>query len=99
MFICWFIHFLAVANTTNNYSSESSAYLLQEKVFLHEVPDSVRVVSVVRMNVEFERVKVATEKEKAIGEFDVLLLERDRLDFPHRVNGVEGDSNAESVAS
>ena len=74
-------------------------YLFKEKVFVHEFPKAVSIVRIVRMDVELERVKVATEKEQPLGQFDVLLLERDRLNLTNRVDGIQGNSNAQSVAS
>lgn len=77
----------------------NSNYLFEEKVFVHEFPEAVCIVRVVGMDVELERVKVSTEKEEALRQLDVLLLERDRLHFANRVNGIEGYGYTQSIAS
>ena len=74
-------------------------YLFKEKVFVHEFPEAVCVVCVVGMDVELERVEISTEKEQAFRQLDVLLLEGDGLDLANRVDGIEGNSNTQSVAS
>ena len=81
------------------YSSGHVQYLFQEEVFVHEFPEAVCVVGVVRVNVELERVEVSTEKEQALRQLDVLFLEGDGLDLANRVDGVERNCNTQSVAS
>jgi hypothetical protein len=68
-------------------------------VFVHEFPEAVRIVGVVGVDVELERMEVSTEKEQTLRELDVLLLEGDGLDLADRVDGVERNSNTQSVAS
>ena len=58
-------------------------------MFVHDLPEAVSVVGVVRMDVELEGVEVSTEEEEAVRELDVVLLERHRLNLPHRVDRVE----------
>ena len=68
-------------------------------MFVHEFPEAVCIVCVVGMDVELERVEISTEKEQAFRQLDVLLLEGNRLDLANRVDGIEGNSNTQSVAS
>ena len=75
------------------FYEDCGMYLFHKEMFLHQIPQAVRVVSVVWMNVELQGMEVATEKEQPFGEFDVLFLQNGRLHLPDRVNGVERDSH------
>lgn len=50
-------------------------YLFHEEVLLHEIPNPISIVSVVRVDVELQGMEVTTEKEKTFRKFDVVLLQ------------------------
>ena len=68
-------------------------------MFVHEFPEAICIIGVVRMNVELERVEISTEKEQTLRQLDILLFEGDRLHLANRVDSIEGNSNTQGVAS